>query len=104
MKKYIAKTQRTQLDVPYPVWLPGPADFFNITLTANVPRAQRIVYQPNTLDTLTAAWTHYLAVAVPVYLLILLVRDFVFRNQVVETQVLIDRAAGVGPALKPHQF
>merc|ERR1711865_22864 len=104
IRKHMDKGARTHLDAPYPLWMPGPSSFFNISITARVPKTQAVSYQPSTLDTLTAAWSQYCTVLLPIYYVLWLVKDFVFRNQVLETQVLIDRAAGVGPALKPHQF
>jgi hypothetical protein len=104
IRKHMDKGARTHLEAPYPLWMPGPASFFNISITARVPKTQSVSYQPSTLDTLTAAWSQYCAVLLPVYYVLWLLKDFVFRNQVLETAVLIDRASGVGPAMKPHQF
>ena len=82
--------------------LAGPGEFqFNLVL--RVPTHQPIVYYPSASELLKFAWIQYLAMLIIVYKLVLSAKDFIFRNQVVETRVVLDHSSSA-PRQKTHRF
>ena len=82
--------------------LTGPGEF-GFSLVLRVPTHQPIVYYPSASELLKFAWIQYLAMFIIVYKLVMTAKDFIFRNQVLETRVILDHASSA-PRQKIHRF
>eukprot|EP00741_Cyanophora_paradoxa_P005710 tig00000903_g5534.t1 len=97
LANYTTRNTTTVLEPQYWTWVPraAPGDF-ELFLTVRVP-PQTVRYQPEVWEVLKFAWIQYAAVLLFVWYLTSVARDFVFRNQLLDTRVVTE-------AIKPHQF
>lgn len=69
-----------------PIWSPGVTEQFEALLSVNVPEI-RVDYTPSSLQTLKFAWVQYLALALPLHVLLSLLRDAMVRYGIVATRL-----------------
>lgn len=61
-----------------------------ITIKLAVPPEQRVIYIPTILENLKFSWIQYIALFIPIYLIISRTMTFAFRNKIFATQEIND--------------
>jgi len=86
---YVARNETTAFTDPYPVWVAGSSQEFNLDAHIHV-RPATVQYQPGVMETLRYGMLQFLAVYVVAAAVIGTVTHFIFENQVFETRVQDD--------------
>lgn len=92
--RYASCFDRVHLAAQEPIWSPGVAEQFEALLSISVPE-MRVDFTPSSLQTLKFAWVQFLALALPLHLLLNLLRDAIVRYGIVATRLH-------DPLPKPH--
>jgi len=108
VQNYSARTFSTTFDYRYPVWVPRtkevPVDrtftHFDFNVTLRVP-TDTITYRPGFGETIKFGIIQYVAFYVVIAPLVTIVQNFIFRNQIVESKVVVEVPIG---SRKPHNF
>ena len=80
----------------------GPGDF-HFSMRLKIPTNEAVLYYPTLSELLKFAWMQYLSVLAIVWLLVTTMKEFIFRNQVIETRVICDQSSAALKR-KEHSF
>merc|ERR1711988_454542 len=109
LRQYSQRNITTAFEANYPLWTPStgdsdtshPGQTFDISVRVRIPAKQAVLYLPAVSEMLKFAWLQYLGMFVIVGIVVEICVNFIFRYQVVDTTVTVDRLHS-GPKL--HQF
>ena len=105
LRHYARRNITTAFVARYPIWTPvaeaSSGSSFQLNLNIRLPSKQAVLYIPPVSETLKFAWIQYFSLAVIVWVAVQACLRFIFRYQVVESTVTVDRLHN-GP--KVHQF
>jgi transmembrane protein 231 len=69
----------------------GSSNQVNVNMKIRIPSNQLVAYKPMFLEVMKFAWIQYLSLLLPVLWVIYQFARFVFRNQIFETSVTVDK-------------